>query len=450
MYKSSKIFIIILLLISSQLLFPNNKAEGRTLFPDITNYRNEIVFLADRGVINGYPNGNFGPNDSIKRLQAVQMIIRELGIRTGDAPNPKFKDVHPGSYGYNEIAKAAQLGIISGKSDGTFDPFGQLTRGQMAIILVNAYKLKGTYHSNFKDVSAKDMRLPYIQTLAAHNITTGYADGTFRPNTTLTRAHFAAFMARLLNEDFKPNGMSTLSTEKLANSAQSVVGIELYDENDELISLGSGFIVANQLIATSFHVISGGASAIAITESGEEIKLEGVVAYDDYLDIALLKPTKKLGYPSLPLTNFNSVKTGEKVVSMSSGFGEGNTISTGIISGTQILEDEFGDVKTIQTTATITDDSSGGPLINNKGFVLGLNEFGFEGINFAISSEYVIEYMEDYKHLNFNKIQTEKFIDMPVFEFDDEEDWDDETLGVKPPKPIDLEPLKGTKQTLSD
>ena len=450
MFKTFKVFIILFLLLSIDLLSVSNKAEGSTLFPDVKSYRNEIIFLTDRKIINGYQNGNFGPEDPIKRIQAVQMILRELGVKTGDAPNPQFKDVRPGSNGYNEIAKAAQLGIISGKDDGTFDPNGKLTRGQMATILVNAYKLKGTYYSDFKDISNKGKIYPFIQALAAHNITTGYPDGTFRPNETLKRAHFAAFMARFLNEDFKPNDMAKAparSTEQIVNNEQSVVVIELYDEDDELVSQGSGFIVANQLVATNFHVISGGTRAVAITESGEEIELEGVVAYDDYLDVAILKPEKRIGFPSLPLTSFSSVKKGEKVVAIGSPFGLMNTVTEGIVSGTHTFEDEMGTLKAIQTTAEINFGSSGGPLLNKKGFVVGINSFIFEDINFAISSDYVNQFLADYKKVDFKKIHTESFIDMPIIDFE-EDIWGEDSEDLL--ETIDLEPLQGTKQTLSD
>ncbi|WP_394138206.1 S-layer homology domain-containing protein [Cytobacillus oceanisediminis] len=453
MQRAFKVILMVFLLLSIPVPMNSSKTEGSTLFPDVTSYRNEILFLSSRGIISGYPNGNFGPQDPIKRIQAVQMIIKELGVKVGDAPNPNFKDVPPGSYGYDVIAKAKQLGIISGKGDGIFDPNGTLTRSQMAIILVRAYNLKGVSYSSFKDVPPTASTYPFVQTLAAHNITSGYPDGTFRPNATMIRAHFAAFMARFLNEDLKPFNMAKApvrSTEEIARNEQSVLVIELYDENDELVSQGSGFIVANQLVATNFHVISGGTRAVAITESGEEIELEGVVEYDEDLDIAILKPAERIGFPSLPLASYSSAVKGEKVVAIGSPYGLQNTISEGIVSGKQIFEDEFGSVKTIQTTAQITFGSSGGPLLNMKGFVLGLNSFGFEDINFAVSTDHVKELLAGYIDADFKKLVTEDFADMPVLDYGEEEEWEEEEMEEERPEPVDLEPLQGTKQTLSD
>lgn len=416
----------------------NDTAEGSSLFPDVNYFKEEIYFLKDQGIVSGYSNGKFGANDPIKRLQAIQMILKELGVDTSNAPNPGFIDVPPGSYGYKEIAKAAELGIVSGKPDGRFDPNGVLTRGQMAVILVNAYDLRGTTPSEFKDVKESDGKYPFIQTLVSHSIAGGYPDNTYRPNLTVNRGQFAAFLARYLNDDLKTNNSEALvdiPVSSIANHEQSVVLIELYDANDELISQGSGFIVSNQLIATNFHVISGGVKAVAIINDIDIIEIEGVVDYNEYTDIALLKPVRKFGFPALPLKNFNDVKKGEKVVAIGSPYAMRNSITEGIVSSKETFEDESGSLKAIQTTAMMTFGSSGGPLLNMKGQVIGINSFGIEEMNFAIATDYISELLTPYKNVKFDSIQTEALSSMPFIE------------DIQPDLSID--PLPGTKQTVS-
>ncbi|MFC3882168.1 S-layer homology domain-containing protein [Bacillus songklensis] len=201
--KKAFAFLSTVVLTASLLVHPTS-GKAATTFSDVSMYKEEIGYLTDQKIINGYPDGTFKPDQPIKRLQAVQMILREMGISDTNAPNPNFKDVKPGDYGYGDIATAVDLGIISGKQDGTFEPWGTLTRAQMAKILVNAYKLRGIYPYDFKDITPDSWAFEYISPLAANNITTGYGDGTFRPNLPLSRAHFSVFMARLLNSDFKP------------------------------------------------------------------------------------------------------------------------------------------------------------------------------------------------------------------------------------------------------
>jgi len=176
-------------------------------FPDVTFYKDEITYLTGKKIITGYPDGTFKPKQNLTRLQAVTMILREKGITNFTSPNPNFTDMKPGSYGYEIVAKAVQLGFIGGKtaSDGSkfFDPSAPLTRGQMAKILSEGYNLQKTSDVPFIDVSANNGYKDYISTLATENITTGYADGSFKSTVNLSRAHFAVFMARLLDDKFK-------------------------------------------------------------------------------------------------------------------------------------------------------------------------------------------------------------------------------------------------------
>lgn len=191
------------------LVVPFVSVGATTQFKDVKLYQNEISYLADKGVIKGYEGGYFRPEAPIKRIQAVQMILREKGITNFTAPDPGFTDMEPGSYGYAEVSKAVQLGIIGGKTDTKtgkkyFDPMGTLTRGQMAKILVLAYDIKGTYNGSFADIKPSSEVYGYVHALAANNITTGYGDNTFRPNATMSRQHFSLFLARHLNPSFKP------------------------------------------------------------------------------------------------------------------------------------------------------------------------------------------------------------------------------------------------------
>lgn len=183
--------------------------EEKPTFKDVSSYVDEIMYLADKGIITGDPDGTFKPNDPITRLQAIQMILKEKGIVDfSDVPNPGFVDISPGDDGYEEIAKAAELGIINGKMNAQgkryFDPNGKLTRAHTAAILAVAYDLKGTHPTDFKDVPKGNWAHDYISALVANNITTGYSDNEFKPNMNISRQHFAAFMARSLDDQFKP------------------------------------------------------------------------------------------------------------------------------------------------------------------------------------------------------------------------------------------------------
>lgn len=193
------------------LFFTSFSPAQAASFNDVSNYKEEIAFLTDQKIITGYEDGSFKPAAPLKRINAVQMILREKGITDFTAPDPNFTDLRPGNYGYAEVAKAVQLGFISGKTakDGSryFDAGGTLTRGQMAKILTEAYNLTANKGLVFSDVNLDHWARTYVSRLATANITTGYEDGTFKPESKLQRQHFAVFMARLLNDAFKPGDM---------------------------------------------------------------------------------------------------------------------------------------------------------------------------------------------------------------------------------------------------
>lgn len=171
-----------------------------TKFTDVKNYLSQINFLTDKNIIKGYQDGTFKPENDVTRLQAVQMILNQMGIdpATMSVPDPGFKDMKPGDYGYEAAAVGASLGIIHGKQDGTFNPDGHLTRGQMAAILANAYHLTGQYNGSFTDIKNGVWPFDAVNALAANNITKGYADGSFRPDENISRQHFAVFLYNYL------------------------------------------------------------------------------------------------------------------------------------------------------------------------------------------------------------------------------------------------------------
>lgn len=199
------LFLLVFTLVYS--LMPLSNADAAT-FPDVTQNQEEMNYLVERGIIRGYPDGTFGPERKLTRLQAVQMLLKAKNITDLSAPNPNLTDMVPGQYGYEEVAKAVQLGIISGKTakNGTkyFDPGNQLTRGQMAKVIVEAQKLPLRKATVFLDVQPSNGFHDYISTLAAERITGGNADGTYRPNDNVSRRHFAMFVARMLDDQFKP------------------------------------------------------------------------------------------------------------------------------------------------------------------------------------------------------------------------------------------------------
>lgn len=181
-----------------------NKIEARETFTDLGSVswsEDAIYYLNSKGVINGYGNGKFGPNNKITREQAALMLVRELYPNEKSSTTLNFPDVKEDSIYYNAIAVAIDHDLFEGYPDGTFKPQDPITRAATAKILALAYDLKGS-SANFKDIHQAAWAADYINALASNRVTSGYPDGTFKPQNLLTRAEFATFIARAINDNF--------------------------------------------------------------------------------------------------------------------------------------------------------------------------------------------------------------------------------------------------------
>jgi Trypsin-like peptidase domain len=170
---------------------------------------------------------------------------------------------------------------------------------------------------------------------------------------------------------------------KAANGA--VVSIIMSDKNGQPIAQGSGFIISKDgRIVTNYHVIKSGTSAIAKLPDGAFFVVDGVLAVDKNRDIAILK-AHGTDFRTVTLGNSENLQIGEEIVAIGNPLSLESTVSNGIISGIRNVEAEGG--KFLQVTAPISPGSSGGPLLNMAGDVVGVTTLylkGGENLNFAV------------------------------------------------------------------
>ena len=181
---------------------PIELSDGMPAFTDISSdyaYYTEIRFLKDLGYIKGDLDGKFNPGQTLSREHAAVILSRVFNLDTSVAGAQKFSDVPSSHRYYKEINAIAAANLVGGKGDGSFDPAGQLTRAQMAAILVKAYELEGESEKKFKDVPSSHWAHKQVHILANHKITTGNEQGNFEPNKPVNRAQFSAFLYRSIN-----------------------------------------------------------------------------------------------------------------------------------------------------------------------------------------------------------------------------------------------------------
>ncbi len=149
------------------------------------------------GIISGYNDGTFRPENPTSRGQVAKMIALAAGWPLTPGPGaPHFSDVAPGSTFYTYIEVGYAHGILSGYSDGTYRPAVPVTRAQLTklIVLARGYALVTPARPTFSDVPRDFWAYGYIETAAAHQIVGGYADYTFRPLNNATRAQFCKML----------------------------------------------------------------------------------------------------------------------------------------------------------------------------------------------------------------------------------------------------------------
>ncbi|MGI6533560.1 MAG: S-layer homology domain-containing protein [Peptococcia bacterium] len=185
-------------------------ADDRLTFDDIQSHWAEqpINKWVEKGLVSGYGNRIFMPNQKITRAEFVVLINRVFGYH--DAAHISHSDVSPNDWYFNDIAKAANAGYLAGYPDGTVRPNSPITRQEAAAILARVFSLdeKG---KTFADVNLNDVIEHFkdkakvaswskeaIGLIVQCGYMRGYPDGTFRPKESITRAEIISVLDRVV------------------------------------------------------------------------------------------------------------------------------------------------------------------------------------------------------------------------------------------------------------
>lgn len=170
-------------------------------------------------------------------------------------------------------------------------------------------------------------------------------------------------------------------------SLPAVVEIRTYRPSGERLGSGSGFVVSTEgLVVTSHHVLEGAERAEVLLPSGDVFEVQHVAAADSRRDLAVLR-IAGFGLDVVPLGDSRAVEVGDPVVVIGSPLGLFNTVSHGIVSARREIEGR----QVLQLSAPIAMGSSGGPVFDERGRVVGVLA-GYmrrgQNVNFAVPIEY--------------------------------------------------------------
>ena len=177
---------------------PNYVAPVVNPFKDVKEgdaFYDEILWAADKGIINGDGTGNYNPNDGITRAQIVMILWNAAGNKEASKPSG-FADVKDGAWYAKAVAWAVENGITNGTDLG-FEPDRVCTRAEIVTFLHRANnKPAPAAAASFTDLT-QDWYKDAVAWAVENGITKGVGGNRFAPNDTCTRGQAAAFMYRL-------------------------------------------------------------------------------------------------------------------------------------------------------------------------------------------------------------------------------------------------------------
>lgn len=207
------------------------KEPNMVIFSDIKPtdfFSKSATVLYNEGLLKGIDEKIFGPQFQLTREQAAVFFARILGLDTVNVADPGFSDVKKGKYSYSSVAAVKRAGIMRGKSQNQFGTSDVLTRGEMAALLVRAFKLQAESDGNgagsetatvesgaatpFKDVAKSPFAMD-IQKLYQSGLAGGTSKTTYSPEKSVTRGEFVTFLYRALVGQGNSEDLEVVSAE---------------------------------------------------------------------------------------------------------------------------------------------------------------------------------------------------------------------------------------------
>jgi hypothetical protein len=183
-------------------------AQSEATFDDIRGHwsQADVEALAGKRVVQGVDEGRFLPDATLTRAQAASLLVRSLGVLPAAGEAESFADVKAGDWHHAGVETASRIGLVDGFADGTFRPDDSVTREQFATMALRAIRfvegvdtMEGATSVEFADADdIADWAIEAVAAMSELDIVQGDAASQFRPGGTTTRAEAAAMLKRML------------------------------------------------------------------------------------------------------------------------------------------------------------------------------------------------------------------------------------------------------------
>jgi hypothetical protein len=172
-----------------------SKTAPAVSFKDVPPNAKAIILATKLGIIKGYEDDTFRAHATITRAEFASMLVRALGLTTED--DSDYIDTE-GHWAADAIATLKKIGIVNGYLDGTFKPDQTITRAETVAMLSQVMNTNFVKQAKFKDV-IDHWAEAEINTLSDMGIVMGTPDGSFKPNANATRYQSLLMILRMLN-----------------------------------------------------------------------------------------------------------------------------------------------------------------------------------------------------------------------------------------------------------
>jgi hypothetical protein len=165
--------------------------------------------MTARGILTGYPDGTFLPDNSISRREFAAVLARAKGLQAPASDPQRFSDVTTGDWAYGSVQALVSGGILRPADyGGALHPEAPITRMEIAVMLVRAAGLEGEVSKKSTLVTFADpipaWAAGHVTVALNHGLVAGYEDATFRASGNATRAEAGLMVLRLLDPKVRP------------------------------------------------------------------------------------------------------------------------------------------------------------------------------------------------------------------------------------------------------
>ena len=224
---------------------------------DISGHWAEKVITQwqEKGLISGYEEGTFKPDNSVTRAEFVIMLNKALGFT--QKGNVTFSDVSANAWYYDAVAIAVEAGYCAGYEDGTFKPNATITRAEAAVMIAKAKEL--TANTEAADKFADASRIPAwakgsIGAVSVAGFMTGRTDGTFDASNTMTRAEAVSSLDRTMEKEENEEEKDVVVTkDDTVIEGQTIEGNLIIDK-----AVGDGEVYVNDTTVKGDVIVRGG------------------------------------------------------------------------------------------------------------------------------------------------------------------------------------------------